>query len=259
MKSLRFLIPVLFAALVALAPAYGQPEPTPIDSTHYWTYQLLDPLYQPVQVQARDQFFSFYTPIYLDSLTRLVNWVYKNNSTVRDTFIHYTWRNIQNKLPVTRHVTVSNQFGSYPVDVDRLEFLLTPAWKNEQFPTPPYANHYLCYRAHGFPGPTSNYFLRDEWRTDVQLPLPMEYLCVPCWKNHAGQEYAPPDTATHLALYPITPQSDYFYPFVQDQFGMGPLFVQQRPLEYLLVPSRKFEEPTKTERTTWGKVKVLYR
>ncbi|MBI5709478.1 MAG: hypothetical protein HZC42_04125 [Candidatus Eisenbacteria bacterium] len=261
MRSLRLLVPMLLAGCLFLTPAYGQGQPTPIDSTHYWTYHLLNPQFQPVQVQARDQFLSFYTPIYLDSLTRLVNWVYKNQSTVRDTFLHYTWWNIQNKLPVNRQVRVSNQFGDFPVTVERLEFLLAPAWKNPPatVSSPPLANHYLCYKAFGFPEPGLSYFLRDEWRNDVQLPHPMEYLCVPCWKEHGAQVFAPTDTVTHLALYPIMPQSDYFYPFVVDQFTAGNFLVQQRPLEYLLVPSTKFEEPTKIERSTWGRIKTLYR
>lgn len=240
------------------APAFGQVGATPIDSTHYWTYHLQEPLYSPIQVTARDQFLTVYNPVYLDSLTRLVNWVIKNNSTVRDTLIHYTWWNIQNKIPVSKTVNVSNQFGDYPVFVENLEFLLTPAWKNVPQPGLPYANHYLCYRAHGFPGPGKNYFLRDEWRNDVQNPLSMEYLCVPCWKNHAGVVYPPIDTDTHLALYPILPNSDVFFPFVKDQFRQNYYYVQQRPIEYLLVPSTKVD-PTPEKRSTWGRLKTLYR
>jgi hypothetical protein len=259
MKLLRLLALTVLVSLAVFGPAYGQTNPTPIDTTHYWTYKLVQPEFRPSEVLARDQFLTFDTPVYLDSLTRLVNWVIKNESAVRDTFIHYTWWNIRNKLPVAKHVQVTNQFGSFPVDVQNLEFLLVPAWKNQPQPVPPYANHYLCYRAIGFPPPALSVHLRDEWRNDFQNPGPLEFLCVPCWKNHNGQIFAPVDTVNHLALYPITPVSELFYPFVQDQFREGPTPVRQTPIEYLLVPSLKREEPTKTQNTTWGKVKVLYR
>ena len=250
---------VAMSFLLLCGSAYGQGTPTAIDSTHYWTYKLQEATFYPNQVSARDQFFPTYTPVYLDSLTRLVNWVVKEGSAVRDTFVHYTWWNIRNKLPFTKIVQVSNQFGDYPVTIENLEFLLVPALKN---PVPPIhalqASHYLCYRAHGFPGPTRSYFLRDEWRNDIQRPFDLEYFCVPCWKEHAGVEYPPIDLETHLAVYPIAPYSDLFYPLVQDQFLQGPHFVRQTPLEYLFVPSKKTEITT-TKPSTWGRLKVLYR
>ncbi len=245
--------------LITRAPAHAQAG-APIDSTHYWSYRVLaPPPVPPSGIAVSDQFFQFPIPETVDHLDRLVNWVYKNNSTVLDTFIHYTWWNLVDKFPVSKSVVVSNQFGTFPVSVDYLDFLLVPAWKNQPRPAPPHANHYLCYRAHGFPSPPQSYFLHDEWRADLQHPGPMEFLCVPCMKNHAGQIFMPVDTVTHLAVYPIAPSSDYFYPLVLDQFFQGYLYVQQQPIEYLFVPSTKFEVSTGTKRGTWGQLKTLYR
>ena len=257
----RLLIPCLIvaASLNLAAPiAHAQVGTAKIDSTHYWTYKLHQPIYRPDQVVAKDQFFPFGTQVYIDSLTHLVNWVYKNNSTVRDTFIHYTWWNIINKQPVNKPVVVSNQFGSFNSIVENLEFMLVPAWKNQPQPGFPFANHYLCYRARG-PSPNRDYFLHDEWRNDVQLPYPMEFLCAPCLKSHQGQVFPPVDTLTHLAVYPIFPTSDLFFPFILDQFIGGNFLVQQSPIEYLLVPSTKTEISTPTRRSSWGKLKMLYK
>src|SRR5262249_14819478 len=205
---------VLFTTLVVLglgASVHAAPPGFPIDPTHYWTYRMQDSLpAQPQPAFVKDQFFRQGVPITVDQRTRLLNWVFKNNSPVPDSLIHYTWWNILEKLPVNRTVVVTNQFGSSRVQVLNLEFMLVPAWKNIQQPTFPHANHYLCYRATGFPAPPAGFDLRDEWRVDFQQPLPMEFLCAPCLKQHLGQTFPPVDTVTHLAAFPIAPLSGNF-------------------------------------------------
>jgi hypothetical protein len=245
--------------LLLLSAAAGA-QVLPFDPTHYWTYHNLEPVIQPQPIFVQDQFFRNGIPVTVDQLDRLLNWVHKNNSPVPDTLLHYTWWNILEKLPVNRRVIVTNQFGSHIVQVLNLEFLLAPATKND--PTGgnvPLANHYLCYRASGFPSPPAAYDLRDEWRVDIQQPQDMEFLCTPCLKEHNGHVFAPVDTVTHLAAYPITPVSENFVPFVVDQFIARQLFVTQMPNEYLFVPSEKVELPTDTKRSTWSKIKSLYR
>jgi hypothetical protein len=162
---------------------------------------------------------------------------------------------------VNKFFKVTNQFGSYDVYVDRLDFLLAPAWKNQPSPIPggPIANHYQCYRANAFTPPTQTYIFHDEWRQDFLPVGPLEYLCVPCWKAHQGRIYAPVDTVTHLAVYRIPPISDYFFPYLQDQFVQAQRLVRQYPVEYLLVPSLKNPIPTGTKKSTWGKLKTMYR
>jgi hypothetical protein len=231
----------------------------PFNPTHYWTYQALQPTGFPQPILVQDQFFRQPIPVTIDTRLRLLNWVHKNNSAVPDTNLHYTWWNIHEKLPVNRQAVVTNQFGSAIVQVLNLEFMLAPAWKNQPNPVAPLANHYLCYRAVGFPPPPAGYDLKDEWRSDFQLPQDMQYLCTPCWKQHLGQVFPAVDTVTHFAVYPIAPVSDRFIPLVSDQFLTQPMLVAQSPLEYLFVPSEKTELPTDVKHRTWGRVKQLYR
>jgi len=85
------------------------------------------------------------------------------------------------------------------------------------------------------------------------------YLCNPCWKRHAGAEYAPVDD-THLVLYRLeVPGYQGPERWLRDQFTMPWLsgFVQI-PDEYLAVPSTKEEISTPTQRTTWGRIKETY-
>ena len=249
-----------FALLCWSAIAGAQPGPA-IDPSHYWTYTNFDSLVQPQPIFVRDQFFPQGIPVTVDRRPRLLNWVHKNNSAVPDTFLHYTWWNIREKLAVDRAAIVTNQFGSHRVRVLNLEFLLAPAAKSNPPPAGdiPVANHYLCYRALDFPGPTTVYDIQDEWRVDVVQPQAMEYLCAPCFKEHLGLVYPPVDTMLHLAAFPIAAQSGNFVPFVADQFDERQLFVTQVPDEYLFVPSEKTDVPTDVKRSTWGRIKRLYR
>jgi len=242
--------------------AKAQPGGPQFDPTHYWTYHILDQFTTgPQPIFVRDQFFKQGVAVSVDSLDRLLNWVQKNNSAVTDTLIHYTWWNIIEKLPVNRLVTVTNQFGSFPVQVLNLEFLLAPAFKNftNAVGQPPTANHYLCYKATGFPGPPVGFDMRDEWHVDFQKPQDLQYLCAPCLKQHLGQTFPVVDTVTHFAVYPITPTSQNFVPFILDQFLNHQHFVTQFPIEYLFVPSDKIDRPTASKRSTWGRLKELYR
>jgi hypothetical protein len=251
---------LILAIPVFIAPvAQAQPGVFPFNPTHYWTYQMEPGAFQPASILVKDQFFPQGIPVTVDSLQRLLNWVWKNNSQVPDTLLHYTWWNVRERVPVGKDVLVTNQFGSHPVRVVNLEFLLVPAYKNFQSPVPPHGDHFLCYRAFGFPAPTSSYDLRDEWRVDFQHPGPLEYLCAPCSKEHGGLLFSVADTVTHLAAYPITPSSGNFAPVLYDQFHQGTQLVSQMPIEYLFVPSEKVGPPTETKRSTWGRLKSLYR
>jgi hypothetical protein len=262
-RATLFLLASALAISCVIAPrahAQGGIDPPGVNPTHYWSYKLLQPVLHPNSVLASDQFFPALIPVDLDSLDRLVNWVQKNGSHVPDTLIHYTWWNIRNKLPLANtSVILTNQFGQYPANVLNLDFMLVPAWKNQPQPVPPNANHYLCYRAVGPPPQPFSYDLVDEWRQDVQVPGPLQFLCVPCMKIHGGQVFPVLDSLTHLAVYPIVPFSDVFYPFIKDQFFQGPVPVQQKPTEYLFVPTIKQLIVTPTKKSTWGEIKTRYR
>ena len=235
---------VYFEAPCPAIPAAGAGTinvgPGPANDTHYWSYSLEAPLDTSITIDAQDQFLA--TGVLLDTLSRLVNWVHKNGSVVSDTTLHFTWWNIQNKVPARYRAQITNQFGSHRVQVHNLEFLLAPALKNDP-PTPwECGSHYLCYRASGFPGPDATYDLEDEWRSDQQVVDSLEYLCVPCRKVHDAHVFDPCDLVTHLAVYRIHPQSDRFLPLIEDQFVNDEFYVQQQlPKEYLFVPSAKTE------------------
>jgi len=255
-----FLGLALACVTLTATSAPAQQNPPGVDPTHYWTY---GPSYgghpEFHQILARDQFFVGFTPIHLDSLLRFINPVRKNGSPILDPELHYTWWNIANKLPNFASAILTNQFGQYPINVYDLQFMLVPARKDNAIPGSPQANHYLCYRATGGPPPPGPYQLVDQWRTDVQQPGPLEYLCAPCWKDHAGVVYPAVDEITHLAMYPIAPTSPQFFPYIQDQFFSGLCDVRQEPIEYLLVPSLKQLIPTSTRSSTWGRLKSIYR
>lgn len=248
------------ALAISSGAAFAQHAPPGINPTHYWTYKVLTTVQIPEPVFAADQFYPAGVPLTVNRLDRLVNWVSKNGSPVLpDTFLHYTWWNVLPKVPTPRAVRVINQFGAYDVNVQYLDFMLVPAWKNREQPLLPEANHYLCYRTVGFPPPPFPVTLLDEWRQDIQQPLEMEYLCNPCMKEHAGSVFPPVDTLTHMALFRIQPLSDQFLPLVADQFFAGVVPVQQTPYEYLLVPSQKIDVATPTRNSSWGRLKTIYR
>jgi hypothetical protein len=259
--SIAVLTLAFTCTLVSRASSQAGTDPPGIDPTHYWSYTALQPFIQPNQVLATDQFYPAFVPIYLDSMTHLLNWVHKNNSAVPDTFLHYTWWNITNKaaLDPETPVVITNQFGQFPAQVHEVQFMLVPAWKNNPRPDSPQANHYLCYRADGPPPQTTFYDFVDEWRTDAQLPGPLQFLCTPCVKEHAGALYPPVDQNLHLAVYPIQPQSQLFYPFITDQFHSNPTPVEQFAPEWLFVPTLKQLIVTPTKKSTWGALKTHYR
>jgi hypothetical protein len=262
-RSITTSFRVLFLGLGILCigvTAHAQPPGgPPFNPTHYWTYQMPEAVPAPQPIFAADQFFRGGVPLTVERRERLLNWVSKNNSLVPDTLLHYTWWNILEKLPVNRRVIVSNQFGSFPVQVLNLEFMLAPALKNQAAPALPQANHYLCYRATGFPAPPTAFDLRDEWRVDIQQPQAIEFLCAPCAKQHLGAFFPVVDTVTHLAAYPITPSSETFSPLVRDQFMSNFEIVKQSPIEWLFVPSEKTDLPVDVKKDTWGRLKKLYR
>lgn len=217
-------------------------QPSFQDSTHYLTYHLADSVFAPQSILVGDQFTEFMEfPVTTRKMERLLNWVHKDSSSVLDTLLHYTWWDLYQKYPIGRAVRVSNQFGTTVWAVDTLDFLLTPALKNQPAtPTMLPANHYLCYKARG------NYVHRTVSLEDEFGPQPKKshvgygkYLCNPCTKYHEGVRYPVVDDSLHLALYEVPPYGPAWNVFIDDQFLNGAFFVRQDSVEYLAVPSTK--------------------
>lgn len=255
----RWLFLVLaVAAGLALAHPAAHGQAGSYDPTHYWTYTILNPANGPFLIHATDQFIPM-TPLQVTRSVKLLNWVSKDNSPVPDTLRHFVWWDLQPKLPVSQFVEITNQFGTVNVGVDGLDFLLAPAWKNQQHPVSPQWDHYLCYRAQAPASFNGVRTFRDEWRVDQQPVYDLRYICNPCRKEHNGEVFGIKDPITHFAVYAVNPMSDYFYPPVFDQFLSQLYNVYQYPTEWLFVPSLKRDVPTPAKKDSWGRLKTLYR
>ena len=213
-------------------------RPPAIDSTHFWSYSVLDTVDTLITVSVSDQFLPL-TSVRIDTLVKLVNWVQKDGSPVTDSLWHFTWWNIKDKVFVPEKAAIDNQFGPQDVILNYLSFLLAPAAKNDTSGSPEGLSHYLCYKTASEPGPFGEHTFFDEWRTDTVVVGRLVYLCAPCLKHHDGVTYLPADTVTHLAVYRIAPHSERFEPFVEDQFDSLSFSVAQLDSEYLFVPSLK--------------------
>jgi len=246
------------AAGLALAHPEVRAQAGAYDPTHYWTYTILTPGNGPFSINAGDQFIPM-SPLQVMRSVKLLNWVSKDNSPVPDTLRHFVWWDVQPKIPVSRFVEIENQFGKVNVGIEALDFLLVPAWKNQQQPVQPNWNHYLCYRAQAPATFNGVRTFRDEWRFDQQPVYDLRYICNPCLKEHNGDQFPIIDPNTHFAVYAINPISENFYPPVFDQFASSLYYVYQYPQEWLFVPSIKRDIPTPTRNNSWGRLKTLYR
>jgi hypothetical protein len=273
MRMMKATLCFLTAAALCLflGPAAHAQGPMVPDSTHYWTWSLVDPIFIPDQPEARDQFIQQYRILFNLRLHRLLNPVTKYHASgvatpIRDSTLHYTWYEVQPPFPANQTVEIHDQFypNGFTTRVDTLGFMLVPARKDTlqppQQPTPPpgAANHYLCWRIEA-PSPNTYVGLEDQFRRDPQVFVyEAEWLCNPCWKRHLGVEY-PPRDETHLILYRIVDPYQNKFPYLHDQFVNGRFLVHQTEREYLLVPATKKEVITPTQQSSWGRLKALYR
>ena len=244
--------------------AYGQAVP---DSTHYWTWSLVDPIFIPDFVEAYDQFFPNFRPLQNLQLRRLLNPVVKFHGPVptpiEDPNLHHTWYDVRPPYLVDQQVRIFDQFypNGFVTRVDTLAFMLVPALKDTvqppSQPIPP-ANHYLCYRI-AIPSPGVSVGLQDQFRADPNVFVySAEYLCAPCWKRHNGVVY-PPRDETHLVFYEVNDPFPQRFPYIRDQFINGRFLVRQELKEYLVVPARKEHISTDSKNSSWGRLKSIYR
>jgi len=252
---------VVLAAGLALLPATAQAgDPAGVFPARYWSYKILLPTTQaasPVLVQ--DAFFTAPIAVTPTTRSRLVYSVLVDGVGAPPVgTVHYLWWDLAPKPAMPGTVTVTNLFGTFTVQVQNLDFMLVPAGVNSG-PIPS-VNHYLGYQVMQGVAPSAGVFtLQDELRHDQSALGPMQFLCLPCQKDHAGTVYPILDATTALAAYPITPTSIQFRPVVQDQFFQGTLLEQQSPAEYLFIPSTVTPLATAASAPSWGRVKSRYR
>jgi hypothetical protein len=177
-----------------------------------------------------------------------------------DPTLHYTWWHINPQFN-EKLVAAKNQFGDQTLYVKDGLFLLNPALKN-QSGAPPIANHYKCYACEG-QAINQVVTLRDQfdppgtpgWTATVTFP---RWFCNPADKQIPGR---PPenqvDPTQHYVCYEYTQPDQAVHPLnFYDEFGPGSLDVT--PSQWLCVPTIKLGF-TPTTRSTWGKIKTLYR
>jgi hypothetical protein len=171
--------------------------------------------------------------------------------------LHYTWWFLGAEAFNKPGVQIENQFGPQLLNVFGYEqYLLNPATKDDTGPIP-IANHYKCYRCDGDP-PNATVQLQDQYTTRTAVVGAPHWLCNPTRKIVVGgPTFDIVDPNQHYVCYDIGPQPGTFSALVSDQFFQNWELDLTDNL-YLCVPSEKFE-PTPTSRSTWGRVKILYR
>jgi hypothetical protein len=174
-----------------------------------------------------------------------------------DPVIHQLWWRVFLPPMSPRDVVGIDQFGTHTWRLIQPVFLLNPALKNVEGVPPPIWNHYLCYDALG-PVLPDAVTLIDQFGQSQTVGLQARWFCNPVEKRHLdGTGFYPIlDYKAHLTCYLINPS-----PMAQpiraiDQFGNWTLDVFQD--DCLCVPALK-EHVVKTESSTWGKIKAMYR
>lgn len=264
-RSLLFLL----TAVAAFIGARAQADVDPLWD-HYKVYEANPKLPGPTfPVYLHDQFTD--TQHQVENLDKFMNPVRKIHldtgvgyGITVDT-LHYTWWKIT-PYPFSATVKVLNQFGNQTLNVYDAVYLLNPALKNyfadpSGVQTPvPYANHYKCYRCQGalVTRPIRMIDQFDQWDADVFEP---RFFCNPTEKRITAAQPPNPivDLKQHYVCYEFSPRDpNPFYAYVRDQFLNNNQYLSLYPAHLLCVPTEK-GLVTATTKTTWGKLKLLYK
>jgi hypothetical protein len=260
------IVPFALVLAVALAIAtVSRAQFVPPPENHFVTYGLVNcpptPCYSyfygPLELE--DQF----EVIQIDSagVSLLANPASKNGEPMFDPEAHQTWWRIDHPTGRVRTVYLTHQFGAQKWFVFDPKYLVLPALK-DQGPLPlPQRNHYLCYEATGPPLVPSVIDIVDQFGSwphrEVTVP---RYFCNPVDKRHldTGEEYLQVDPSVHLACYQITNGGSALYRVVgtEDQFHSGAYEPSSQGL--FCLPCYK-DRVVKVEKSTWGKIKALYK
>jgi hypothetical protein len=244
----------LLSAAVVLAQPGLPPE------NHYKTYLVTPPVPIVRPIILSDQFGSLTVEdLTLDRFSNPTQKILSDGTVFPILYpdLHRTWWRMQVPQPV-RTIVGTDQFGVYPWELKDAVYLLNPALKDDPSGTePPIGNHYLCYEALAAPLIQIPVTLADQFITEQVVVLEGKYFCNPVEKIDAGRTYPIVDYIVHLACYRVNNPSLQNWPvYILDQFVT--LNTQVYFNDCLCVPALK-EHPVPTERSTWGRVKSLYR
>lgn len=181
---------------------------------------------------------------------------------ILDPIVHQTWWRIDVPQPV-RTVIAIDQFGYGPITLGNAVYLLNPALKNVLPPyTLPVHNHYLCYEVIGSLPIFKPVILIDQFGTCNVVVVQSKLFCNPVEKREFKADgtvisYPIIDYIAHLNCYLVDNPIPNFHPVTAiDQFGTWQIDVYQN--DCLCVPALK-EHILKSQSSTWGGIKALYR
>lgn len=249
------LVCVALSSNLALAQL-GLPE------NHYKVYRT-PPITIVKPIVLHDQFGGFtVTDLVFDKFSTPAEKRHSDGtvSPIFDPLIHMDWWQIFHPQPV-RTIIGIDQFGQAPWVVKDARYLLLPALKNVPPPaggaTLPFWNHYVCYEAISGPLVGRYVTLIDQFGGAQVQVLQAKYFCNPAQKSADGVVYPIKDPIVHLACYMVQNPDFSTIPITTlDQFGYWQTQIFEN--DCLCVPALK-DHPVKTEQSTWGKVKALYR
>jgi len=226
------------------------------NENHYLVYEVPEAWTYAAPIFLVDQFDSLWTTFV--EMDKFATPVEKNDEAMVDSTLHQTWWLIDDPVPPCHEklIGIDNQFGRQDWLVGDGRYLVLPAMKNYPVPPPPH-NHYKCYEVVSGEPLHIPVLLRDQFRIYNMIVVEPVLFCNPCLKEVGGITYPIEDYEAHLAVYRLDPpMTAGFTATAFDQFGDWHVTLHE-PI-WLCVPTLKLEV-IGTERSTWGRVKNLYR
>ena len=248
-----------FAALFMLVASSVLAQPTLPYENHYKVYHAT-PLTIVKPVSLNDQFGAFtVTDLVLDRFANPAEKIHPETGQVFpivDPIRHHTWWRISAPQPV-RTVLAIDQFGANLWTLGDAAYLINPALKNVPAGAPPVGNHYVCYEVLGGPDVLRPVILVDQFGTCNVIVMRGKYFCNPVEKRADGVVWPIIDYAAHLTCYTVQNPNPIAVPITTiDQFGYWQ--IQAFDNDCMCAPALK-DFPVRTEESTWGRVKALYR
>jgi hypothetical protein len=256
MKRFASVLPAV-AAILAMAAGVVIAQTLPVEN-HYKVYQsTAQSIVRPVTLIDEfgilaDSVFTF------DKFATPAQKILSDGTVygIVDPDIHQSWWHLAAPQP-QRTVVATDQFGTYAWTLQEADYLLLPALKNVPKDTPlPVWNHYLCYGGKG-PIYSIPVTLVDQFGSAQVVVLKGVYFCNPTEKIEGGITYPIVDPAAHLTCYTVqAPVSHSMTVDVLDQFHYKPTTILNT--ELLCLPCLR-QSTVRTQNSTWGRIKALYR